>query len=193
MVSRKSEKMLCPKAKRHLCIGIVRANDVKYDEKRDEDIGGIGKLKAAICERKRQDRKHEQYVLQEPCLSIEWMNRGEHPENSAKCEQARNEFVLSAQNFPRRDQSQTLIEVKPCHARKLKISAESRQRGLSRICLASYCRRHRFQSDSRATKFGTSPLGVSSHTRLCDSGFRAGRRLDYMDFVLSHIRCSDSY
>ena len=42
-------------------------------------------------------------------------------------------------------------------------------------------------------KFGTSPLGVSSHTRLCDSGFRAGRRLDYMDFVLSHIRCSDSY
>ena len=34
-----------------------------------------------------------------------------------------------------RDQSQTLIEVKPCHARKLKISAESRQRGLSRICL----------------------------------------------------------
>src|SRR5438874_4384159 len=135
MVSRKSEKMLCPKAQRNLCIGIVRANDVKYDEKRDEDIGGIGKLKAAICERKRQDKKHEQYVLQEPCLSIEWMNRGEHPENSAKCEQARNEFVLSAQNFPRRDQSQTLIEVKPCHARKLKISAESRQRGLSRICL----------------------------------------------------------
>jgi len=144
MVSRKSEKMLCPQAQRHLCIGIVRANDVKYDEKRDENIGGIGKLKAAICERKRQDKKHEQYVLQEPCLSIEWMNRGEHPENSAKCEQARNEFVLSAQNFPRRDQSQTLIEVKPCHARKLKISAESRQRGLSRICLAFYCRRHRF-------------------------------------------------
>src|SRR5205823_3492530 len=146
MVSRKSEKMLCPQAQRHLCKGIVRANDVKYDEKRDEDIGGIGKLKAAICERKRQDKKHEQYVLQQPCLSIERMNRGEHPENSAKREQARNEFVLSAQNFPMRDQSQTLIEVKPCHARKLKISAESRQRGLSRLCLAFYCRRQRWLS-----------------------------------------------
>jgi len=42
---------------------------------------------------------------------------------------------LTETNFPRRDQSQTLIEVKPCHARKLKIPAESRQRGLSRICL----------------------------------------------------------
>ncbi len=72
------------------------------------------------------------------------MNRGEHPEKSANCEQARNEFVLSAQNFPMRDQSQTLIEVKPCHARKFKISAESRQRELSRICLAFYYRRHRF-------------------------------------------------
>ena len=49
MVSRKSEKVLCPQAQWHLCIGIVRANDVKYDEKRDEDIGGIGKLKPAMC------------------------------------------------------------------------------------------------------------------------------------------------
>src|SRR5439155_17298629 len=44
-------------------------------------------------------------------------------------------FRLTETNFPMRDQSQTLIEVKPCHARKLKISTESRQRGLSRICL----------------------------------------------------------
>jgi len=56
-----------------------------------------------------------------------------------------------------------------------------------------YYRPHRFQSGSREINFGSSQLGVSSHTRLCDSGFRAGRRLDYMDFVLSHIRCSDSY
>ena len=193
MVSRKSEKMLCPQAQRHLRIGIVRADDVKYDEKRDENIGGIGKLKAAICERKRQDKKHEQYVLQEPCLSIEWMNRGEHPENSAKCEQAHNEFVLSAQNFPRRDQAQTLIEVKPCHARKLKISAESRQRGLSRICLPFITALIAFSLARVRSISAVHNWAFRLILAYANNGFRAGRRLDYMGFVLSHMRCSDSY
>jgi hypothetical protein len=43
--------------------------------------------------------------------------------------EGRKEFVLSAHRtqFPVRDQSQSLIEIKPRHARKLKISAQTRQ------------------------------------------------------------------
>jgi hypothetical protein len=46
-----------------------------------------------------------------------------------KVAEARKEFVLSAhrRQFPVRDQSQSLIEIKPHHGRKLKTSAESRQ------------------------------------------------------------------
>jgi hypothetical protein len=46
-----------------------------------------------------------------------------------KVAEARKEFVLSAhrRQFPVRDHSQSLIEIKPRHARKLKISEESRQ------------------------------------------------------------------
>src|SRR5947208_16721544 len=100
---------------------------------------------------------------------------------------------LTETNFPRRDQSQTLIEVKPCHARKLKISAESRQRGLSRICLPFITALIAFSLARVRSISAVHNWAFRLILVYANSGFRAGRRLDYMDFVLSHMRCSDSY
>ena len=96
MISREPKEIPGPQTKRHFCVRIVRANDVKNDEKRDENIGDIGKPEVAMCQRKREHKEHEQHILQKPCLSIQRMNCRENPEDSAKREQARNEFVLSA-------------------------------------------------------------------------------------------------
>ena len=59
VVSRESEEILCPKTNGHFCIRIMRPNRVKNDEKRDKDVGGVGKLETPVGESQRRDKKND--------------------------------------------------------------------------------------------------------------------------------------
>ena len=60
VVSRESEEIFRPQTDGHFCIRVMRANRVKNNEKRDEDVGSIGKLQVLMRERKREDKKNKQ-------------------------------------------------------------------------------------------------------------------------------------
>ena len=48
VVSRESEEIFRPQADGHFCIRVMRPDRVKNNEKRDEYVGGVGKVKALM-------------------------------------------------------------------------------------------------------------------------------------------------
>jgi hypothetical protein len=79
MVSGKTEKTFRPDAKRHLCVGVMRADNVQNNESCEEEIGCLGELETPAREGQEGDEENEQRVFEKPRLSIKWSNRSHHP------------------------------------------------------------------------------------------------------------------
>ena len=89
-------------AERHVFVGVVSADEMQDDKKRNAQIRRVRKLQAPVRQGKCDHKNNEQDVFEEPGLSIERMNRGQNEDDAANGGQCSDEFTLLVQRFFRR-------------------------------------------------------------------------------------------
>lgn len=94
MISREIEVVLRPQPQRHSRIGVVRADNVKNNEGREQEIRCDGKLQTAMPEEENDDKNDQQQIFQHPCLSVQRINRRNEPGHCAGRGQTQKNFSL---------------------------------------------------------------------------------------------------